>query len=160
PMGARICVLGWINVDGVVRVAGFPAGGETVAGLSCDLVPGGKGANQAVAAANMGVPVDLIGALGSDEFGRLLRAYLSDSGVNIDAVGHADGPSGTAVVTVDAGGQNQIVVVPGANERIPRAAVESYLPRGAALRYLVSQFEVSTDLVPSGFAGAKACGAT
>ena len=75
-MAPSVCVLGSINMDVVVRVDRFPGRGETVTGRACDLVPGGKGANQAVAVAKMGVPVDLVGALGRDEFGRLLRAYL------------------------------------------------------------------------------------
>src|SRR5439155_20941582 len=64
PMPSRVCVFGSINMDVVVRVGRFPGRGETVAGTACDLVPGGKGANQAVAVANMGVPVGLVGALG------------------------------------------------------------------------------------------------
>src|SRR5437868_7260797 len=118
PMASRVCVFGSINMDVVVRVGRFPDRGETVAGTACDLVPGGKGANTAVAVAKTGVPVDLVGALGRDEFGRLLRNHLADSGVNLDAVAEVDGSSGTAVVTVDADGQNQIIVVPGSNERI------------------------------------------
>src|SRR5688572_5985357 len=125
-MDSKVCVLGSINMDVVVRVARFPARGETVPGQSCDLLPGGKGANQAIAAANMGLAVDLIGALGTDEFGNLLGAYLAASGVNTDSVARVSGPSGTAVVMVDAGGQNQIVVTPGANDLIRREAVESY----------------------------------
>jgi ribokinase len=153
--------LGSINMDVVVRVNRFPARGETVAGTACDLVPGGKGANTAVAVAKMGVPVDLVGALGNDEFGRLLRAYLVDSGVNLDAVAEVDGSSGTAVVTVDADGHNQIVVVPGSNERISPDAVANYLSRQCdSVRFLVSQFEVPIDLVAEAFSAAKARGAT
>ena len=160
-MASRVCVFGSINMDVVVRVGRFPGRGETVAGTACDLVPGGKGANQAVAVARMAVPVDLVGALGRDEFGRLLRAYLAASGVNLDAVADVDGPSGTAVVTVDANGHNQIVVVQGSNGRIPPEAVTSYWSRqGDSVRYLLSQFEVPIDLVAEAFAAAKARGAT
>jgi ribokinase len=158
---SRVCVLGSINMDVVVRVARFPARGETVPGLSCDLSPGGKGANQAIAAANMGVPVDLIGALGTDEFGRLLGAYLAESGVNVDSVARVSGPSGTAVVMVDAGGQNQIIVTPGANELIPHEAVESYFRhRGVPVRHVVAQFEVPLGLIEYAFGKAKELGAT
>jgi ribokinase len=160
-MPPRVCVLGSINMDVVVRVGRFPEPGETVAGTACDLVPGGKGANQAVAVAKMGVPVDLVGALGLDEFGKILRDYLADSAVNLDAVAEVDGPSGTAVVAVDADGNNQIVVVPGSNGRIAADAVASYLSRhGDSVRYLLSQFEVPIDLVADAFVAAKARGTT
>ncbi|MBT9140853.1 MAG: Ribokinase [Dehalococcoidia bacterium] len=112
-MTSKACVLGSINMDVVVRVDRFPQAGETITGLTCDLMPGGKGANQAIT--NMGVPVDLIGALGNDEFGKMLRSHLTTAGVNIDAVAKAKDTSGTAIVAVDNAGNNQIIVIPASN---------------------------------------------
>jgi len=160
-MDSKVGVLGSINMDVLVRVSRFPARGETLTGRSCELLPGGKGANQAVAVANMGVPVDLIGAIGDDEFGRSLRTYLAESGVNIDSVAQVGGPSGTAIVTVDDTGHNQIVVIPGSNALIPPAAVRTSLGRpGRKPAFVVAQFEVSVDLVTSAFSTAKELGAT
>ncbi|MBI5799014.1 MAG: ribokinase, partial [Candidatus Yonathbacteria bacterium] len=159
-MTSKVCVLGSINMDVVVRVDRFPTVGETITGLSCDLMPGGKGANQAVAIANMGVPVDLIGALGGDEFGKLLRSHLIDAGVNIDAVVQTKSSSGTAIVAVDDEGKNQIIVIPGSNLLLQRKMIERYLERqGSVVRYLVSQFEVPLDLICYAFGKMKSWGA-
>jgi ribokinase len=109
----------------------------------------------------MGVPVDLIGALGNDEFGRMLRGYLAESGVNVESVAQVSGPSGTAIVTVDESGQNQIVVIPGSNALIPPDAVRGSLERpDSPPAFVVAQFEVPVDLVASAFATAKGLEAT
>lgn len=158
-MTSKVCVLGSINMDVVVRVERFPQAGETITGLSCDIMPGGKGANQAVAVANMGVPVDLIGALGNDEFGKLLRDHLISSGVNIDAVVQTESSSGTALVTVDKGGENRIVVIPGSNTLLQRETIEQYLKQqSSAIQYFVSQFEISLDHIRYAFVKVKSCG--
>jgi ribokinase len=147
-------------MDVVVRVEAFPMVGETVAGLSCNLLPGGKGANQAIAAANMDVPVDLIGALGGDEFGKLLRNYLAGANVNVDAVEQTESSSGTAIVAVDRGGNNEIIVTPGSNALLRREMIERYLERrGSAVQYLLSQFEVSLDHILYAFSKVKSFGA-
>lgn len=160
-MTSKVCVLGSINMDVVVRVDRFPTVGETITGLSCDLMPGGKGANQAVAVANMGVPVDLIGALGGDEFGKLLRSHLIGANVNIDAVAQTDSSSGAAIVTVDSEGNNQIIVIPGSNSLLQRETIERYLERqNSAVRYLVSQFEVPLGQISYAFGKVKNWGAT
>jgi len=108
-MSATVCVLGSIDMDLVVEVSRFPREGETVEGVSLAHVPGGKGVNQAVAVANMGVAVDLIGALGDDAFAGTLRESLSRSGVGVETVATVTGSSGVEVVTVDAEGHNRIV---------------------------------------------------
>lgn len=110
-----IVVLGSTNMDLVAYVARAPARGETVTGREFRTVPGGKGANQAVAAARAGAEVSLIGAVGTDDFGTRLRAALEHSGVDTDLLRTAEGPSGTAHIVVDDEGGNAIVVVPGAN---------------------------------------------
>ncbi|MFP1623829.1 ribokinase [Streptomyces sp. 5K101] len=110
-----IVVLGSTNMDLVAYVARAPKRGETVTGREFRTIPGGKGANQAVAAARAGGDVIMIGAVGSDEFGAVLRHTLDASGVDIDLLRTAEGPSGTAHIVVDDEGGNSIVVIPGAN---------------------------------------------
>ncbi|MET9956601.1 ribokinase [Streptomyces sp. NPDC006339] len=110
-----IVVLGSTNMDLVAYVAKAPTRGETVTGREFRTVPGGKGANQAVAAARAGAEVSMIGAVGADDFGLRLRAALEHSGVDTDLLRTVEGPSGTAHIVVDDEGGNAIVVIPGAN---------------------------------------------
>ncbi|MFC5800466.1 ribokinase [Streptomyces formicae] len=117
-----IVVLGSTNMDLVAYVAKAPQRGETVTGREFRTVPGGKGANQAVAAARAGGDVSMIGAVGTDDFGVRLRAALDGSGVDTDRLRTADGPSGTAHIVVDDEGGNAIVVVPGANGTVDHLA--------------------------------------
>ncbi|MFJ6630349.1 ribokinase [Streptomyces sp. NPDC091376] len=113
-----IVVLGSTNMDLVAYVAKAPQRGETVTGREFRTVPGGKGANQAVAAARAGGEVAMIGAVGTDDFGGRLRATLEHSGVDTDLLRTAEGPSGTAHIVVDDQGGNAIVVIPGANATV------------------------------------------
>ncbi|MEU0987041.1 ribokinase [Streptomyces sp. NPDC005953] len=117
-----IAVLGSTNMDLVAYVARAPKLGETVTGREFRTIPGGKGANQAVAAARAGGEVTMMGAVGSDAFGDQLRQTLISSGVDIDLLRTADGPSGTAHIVVDDDGGNAIVVVPGANGTVTALA--------------------------------------
>ncbi|WP_137989975.1 ribokinase [Streptomyces vilmorinianum] len=110
-----IVVLGSTNMDLVAFVSRAPARGETVTGREFRTIPGGKGANQAVAAARAGADVAVIGAVGTDDFGVRLRAALDGAGIDTDLLRTAEGPSGTAHIVVDDEGGNAIVVVPGAN---------------------------------------------
>src|SRR5690242_4992634 len=111
----RVVVAGSINMDVVATAARFPAVGETVAGAQVHFFPGGKGANQAVAAAKLGAPTLLLGKLGADAFGAELRTFLAAQGVDLTHVAvTADAATGVALITVS-GGENTIVVVPGAN---------------------------------------------
>lgn len=111
----RLVVLGSINMDLVVRAPHLPRPGETVLGGGFATSQGGKGANQAIAAARAGADVTMIGAVGDDPFGSQLAAALLSDGVRIDLLRRHPGPSGIAVITVDEGAENSIVVVPGAN---------------------------------------------
>jgi len=114
-----ILVVGSINMDLAVRSPHMPAPGETVLGRGFTTSPGGKGANQAVAAARLGARVAMIGRLGGDPFGRTLRAGLRAEGVDDAAVlDTPDEASGVALIVVDAAGENAIVVAPGANGRL------------------------------------------
>ncbi|AVZ72465.1 ribokinase [Streptomyces lunaelactis] len=123
-----IAVLGSTNMDLVAYVAHAPKRGETVTGREFRTIPGGKGANQAVAAARAGGDVAMIGAVGSDDFGVRLRRTLVSSGVDDDLLRTAEGPSGTAHIVVDDEGGNSIVVIPGAN-----GTVTSLVPGDEAL---------------------------
>lgn len=112
----RICVLGSINMDLVVRAEALPVPGQTLLGGPFAMHPGGKGANQAVAAARMGAEVRMIGAVGDDGYGQQMRATLEGEGIDVAHVRTvSDVPTGVAIITVEAGGENTIVVAPGAN---------------------------------------------
>ena len=120
----RIVVVGSINMDLVTLAPRFVGPGETILGERFLTVPGGKGANQAVAAARLGADVALVGATGNDAFGKQLRDGLAAEGIDLDHVAQLDDSvSGTASITV-AGGENQIIVVPAANARVTPAQVE------------------------------------
>lgn len=108
-------VIGSANMDIVVRAKRAPEAGETVMGLDYALYPGGKGANQAVAARRAGAAVSLCASLGRDPHGDALRAALQLDQVDLSCLNDADSPSGVAFITVEKGGENRIIVVPGAN---------------------------------------------
>jgi ribokinase len=151
-MGARVVVLGALNVDLVVRATRFPAPGETVLGHGFAEHPGGKGANQAVAAARLFAPersaVALIGRVGDDERGRRLRKQIEREGVDARTVGvDPDQPTGVAAITVADGGENQIVVAPGANATLTAAAVEDAWRRIAPTAVALAQLEVPLEAV-------------
>ncbi|MFC7306434.1 ribokinase [Streptomyces monticola] len=145
----RIAVLGSTNMDLVAYVEKAPDRGETVTGREFRTVPGGKGANQAVAAARAGAAVAMIGSVGADDFGVQLRAALAESGVDTGQLRTAEVPSGTAHIVVDDEGGNAIVVVPGAN-----GTVTSLAPGDAAAietaDALLLQLEIPLDGVLAG----------
>ena len=148
-MGA-VVVLGSINMDLVVEAPTLPAPGETLLGGPFRTAPGGKGANQAVAAARAGAAVRMIGRLGADAFAEQLRAGLVADGVDVDHVGTCrHDPSGVALITVSHDGENTIVVAPGATHLIRLAhvddAVEAAIFTGASV--VVAQLEVPMDVV-------------
>ena len=114
----RVCVVGSVNLDIGFDVKNLPRPGETALAGSVRSTPGGKGANQAVAAARAGADVQFVGAVGDDAAAAQLRAHLEANGVGTDGLITVPGRSGTAVVIVDAGGENIIVVAPEANGRL------------------------------------------
>lgn len=118
PDGPFVTVVGSINMDLVSTTAELPAPGQTVLGATFRTVPGGKGANQAIAAARAGGRVAFVGAVGSDAFADDLSASLSDAGVDIAGLRAAPGPSGIAAIAVDSHGENTIIVIPGANDTV------------------------------------------
>jgi ribokinase len=113
-----ITVFGSINVDLVCRVRKTPLPGETVLGSDYALIPGGKGANQALAAARAGARVRMVGAIGDDDIGKVALDELTPGGVDLSAVARRKGTTGIAIITVDDRGENAIVVSPGANATV------------------------------------------
>lgn len=122
---SRIVVVGSVNVDLVVTLGRHPQPGETVLGRSLTVSSGGKGANQAVAAARLGADVALIGAVGDDTYADAALAGLTDAGVDLSAVRRTTGSTGVAIVEVSDDGENTIVVVPGANGEVTPDLVAS-----------------------------------
>jgi ribokinase len=120
----RLAVVGSINLDLVAQAERLPRPGETVTGATFTRVPGGKGANQAVAAARLGAQVALVGCVGRDVFADEALAGLREVGVSLEAVRRVDAPTGVALITVDAAGENEIVVAPGANLELRPEDVE------------------------------------
>lgn len=117
-MQAKVVVVGSLNMDLVTRAERLPRAGETLAGKSFSTVPGGKGANQAVAAARLGAHVAMVGCVGEDAYGEQLRAALVDEQIDCEAVTAVAGvSSGVALIVVDASSQNAIVIVAGGNGR-------------------------------------------
>ena len=114
----RLVVVGSVNLDLVARVTRLPAGGDTITAADYRRVPGGKGANQALAARRLGADVALLAAVGDDEAAGEALALLAADGVDLAGVRRVDGPTGVALITVDDAGENTIVVVPGANARL------------------------------------------
>ena len=110
-----IMVVGSINLDLVARCERLPRPGETLTGATFARVPGGKGANQALAAARLGAGVALVGSVGSDPFAEEALALLAEGGVDLGAVRRVEHPTGVALIVVGEDGENQIVVAPGAN---------------------------------------------
>jgi ribokinase len=117
-MATRVCVVGSVNMDLTFDVDTLPRPGETVLASALTNAPGGKGGNQAVAAARAGARVQFVGALGDDAAADRLRSHLDSNGVGLDGLVELPGPSGTAMIVVDAGGENTIVVAPGANGQL------------------------------------------
>ncbi|RSN58947.1 ribokinase [Amycolatopsis sp. WAC 04182] len=117
-MTSQVLVIGSANADLVVPVDRRPGGGETVLGGDTVLSPGGKGANTAVAAARLGADVALLGAVGDDPYGELLKRSLAESGVNTESLRTSERPTGIAYITVTPDGENSILVSPGANSAL------------------------------------------
>ena len=145
---AGVFVVGSINQDFVLKVERRPEPGETVTGAELALFPGGKGGNQAIAAARLGADVALLGRVGEDPFGRELVVNLRDNGVDtsrVEAV--TDVPTGSAFITVTPDGENAIVVSPGANRRFGPAEVRAASEDLRKARLLLAQLEVEVEAV-------------
>jgi ribokinase len=145
---AEIAVVGSLNLDFIVPVDHHPGPGETVLGGDHLQLPGGKGANQAVAAARLGRRVAIVGRVGADDPGRRLRENLSGEGVDVDLLADdPDAPTGIALIAVSAAGENMIVVSPGANGRVSTDDVARAGGLLEAARVTLVQHEIPAEAV-------------
>jgi ribokinase len=158
-MSSDVVVVGSVNADLVISVDRRPAAGETVLGSDLATFPGGKGANQAVAAARLGARVSLLGRVGSDSQGAFLRSSLVVAGVDVGHLATTEGPSGVALITIDPDGDNSIIVSPGANGKLTEADVVSARPVFEAASVVSAQLEVPLPAVLAAARLADACGA-
>ena len=150
----RVTVLGSLNMDISVTVPRLPGPGATVLGSPARFTPGGKGANQAVAAARLGADVRMVGCVGDDDFGRQLLANLQAEGINADAVRTVTGaPTGVALITVDRSGENLITVAPGANREVGPPEVAAAAASQADI--LVISAEIPVEAIAQALAGAS-----
>lgn len=142
---SNVLVIGSLNADLVVKSPRFPQPGETISGDDLQIIPGGKGANQAVATARQGVKTTMVGRVGSDSFGPFLVDNLKSNDVDTSQVLKTDSATGTAIIVVDANGQNSIVLSPGANGMVTPADVDSASFSNSGL--LLLQLEIPTPTV-------------
>jgi ribokinase len=157
----NVIVVGSINADYVVRVGHLPRPGETVAGGVLAIQPGGKGANQAHAAARLGASVTMIGAIGADAAGRDERAALALAGVDTSVLLQCDGPSGVAMIFVDTAGENMIASAPGANSQLSGESVTARLSgRIGGRSVLLVSLEIPLEAVAAAATTARSAGAT
>lgn len=140
----KIVVVGSINADMTVHVERHPTPGETLLGGGGEVTPGGKGANQAVAAARLGSPVALVGAVGDDAYAGPATEILGEC-VSLDAVARVDDVTGLAVITVAADGENTIIVVPGANARVDADLVATHADVIRDAEIVLLQGEIPAD---------------
>jgi ribokinase len=157
----RITVIGSFNTDMMVRAPRMPQPGETILGTSLVVGAGGKGANQAIAAARLGAEVHMVACVGADEFGRSARALLGREGVGIEHVRTLDTEAtGAALIIVDdVRAENMIVVAPGANRELTPEDVDAALECIAASDVVLMQLETALDTVAHAAAVARRCGA-
>jgi len=154
-----VIIFGSINMDLVARTPRLPVPGETLSGYSFETIPGGKGANQAVAVARLGVPTQMVGRVGGDGFGRELLDSLRSSGVNCDRVFIDPATaSGVAMIAVDAQSENHIIIVPGANGRVDETDIDRLQTVLPAARLLLLQLEVPLSIVVAAAQAAKRAG--
>jgi len=147
-MSHKIVVVGSLNMDLVAYTSRLPEMGETILGQDFQTFPGGKGANQAVAAARLGASVSMIGKVGQDSFGEILIDNLRNNGVNTEHIlKDPQNPTGTAVITVDAEGRNTIVVISGSNYQLSPQDVERCRQVIASADVLLLQLETPIETV-------------
>lgn len=147
-MQAKVVIVGSLNMDLVTRAPRLPRAGETLAGQSFVTVPGGKGANQAVAAARLGASVAMVGCVGDDAYGEQLRTALLAEGIDCQAVTPVSGEStGVALIVVDDSSQNAIVIVAGGNGHVTASVVDSFDALLSGAEVIICQLEVPLDTV-------------
>lgn len=156
---AGVVVVGSANADLVVRVGRHPGPGETVLGSDLVIHPGGKGANQAVAAARLGARVAMVGRVGADAHGELLVGALERDGVDTSALLRGGTPTGVALITVGEDGENTIVVAPGANARVTGTEAADAVRRFGWARVVSAQLEIPPEAVAAAARAAQQRGA-
>lgn len=157
-MDKTALVVGSINMDLVVNTDEIPGIGETVLGNSLIQNPGGKGANQGVAISKLGKKVNFLGMVGKDGLGEKAINYMRDAGVNIDYIKKVDVTTGIAIINVDKHGNNNIIVIPGANEKVDREYLEENLCVFKTSDIVIFQLEIPMDTVRYGLEIAKKLG--
>ena len=139
----RILVIGSINMDVVLRAEKFPAPGETVVGTDLSLIPGGKGANQAVALSRLGASASLLGCVGKDPWGEELIEKLEENGVDtVNVTSDESLPTGNATIIVDSEGENRIVLIAGANDALRPGLVDAALDAESSCDAILLQLEI------------------
>ncbi|CAI8920427.1 MULTISPECIES: ribokinase [Pseudomonas] len=157
-MPANVVVIGSLNMDLVTRAPRLPVGGETLIGHSFATVSGGKGANQAVAAARLGAQVAMVGCVGSDDYGVQLRNALLAEQIDCQAVSIVDDSSGVALIVVDDNSQNAIVIVAGANGAMTPAVIDRFDAVLQAADVIICQLEIPDATVGHALKRARALG--
>ena len=152
-----ITVVGSINLDLIAHVARLPEAGETVPGDAFTAAPGGKGANQALAARRAGAEVRMVGAVGSDAFAAQALSTLKADGVDLSHVAEVDAPTGTALILVERSGENVLAVVAGANGTVPPTAIDAVAL--VAGEHVLLQHEIPLDTVEATLDAARRAGA-
>ena len=147
-MSSEILVIGSLNMDLVVQTVRLPQSGETLAGSEFHMIPGGKGANQAVAASRSGANTHMIGCVGDDTFGEIMLELLRNASVDVNGVSKLNGIStGTATIIVEEGGENRIIIVPGANGRVSYDLVEQKWDLIARSDMVILQHEIPLSTI-------------
>ena len=159
-MPANVVVIGSLNMDLVTRAPRLPRGGETLIGHSFATVSGGKGANQAVAAARLGAKVSMVGCVGNDDYGVQLREALLAERIDCQAVSVVEDSSGVALIVVDDNSQNAIVIVAGANGSMTPAVIDQFDTVLQAADVIICQLEIPDATVGHALKRARELGKT
>lgn len=155
-----ITVIGSINMDLIASTPRLPEPGETVTGTEFSTAQGGKGANQALAAQRAGASVTMTGAVGGDAYATEALALLDQAGADLSSVRHVEGPTGTALILVDGGGENMIVVIPGANGHVTAQDAEQAVARMTGGDTLLLQMEIPESAIEAALKAARSKGVT
>lgn len=155
----KVCILGSMNMDIVLGVTNQPKEGETILAKSFKKVPGGKGANQAVAAKRSGAEVYMIAKIGKDDNGKYLKERLEDDKIDTSFVFEdKEEATGMAIITINNKGDNSIIVVPGSNMKLTKYEIEATYNKLAESDILIAQFETNEDMTINAFKKAKELG--
>ncbi|BAK81821.1 ribokinase [Candidatus Arthromitus sp. SFB-rat-Yit] len=152
----KICVIGSLNMDLVLKINDIPKVGETILSKSYEKIAGGKGANQAIAAKRCGADVSMIAKIGKDENGKILREKLKEENIDVTCIFKDDqDPTGLALIMVNKNGNNSIVVVPGSNMNITDKEIDNSISKIINSDILIAQFETNENMTLKSFQKAK-----